>query len=961
MISLKDTTYPDIKKELTNKELFECFTPTACDIEFCKKETRTNESFLCMVIILKSFQRYGYAVMLADLEKNIINYIIEKFEFNFSKKIIIEYDSSRNRRKHVDLIKKYLNIKSFSNGGERLIALTFYDLARSREDTADIINGVIETLIRERYEFPGFTTLLKECKRQKSKVYKEIFEKIFISLDDNDRERINAIFTYPSHNTRSNWNKIKFEIPNAKVKSIKKLEEHITSLSIWNNLVVKLENIPFNKLTQFAAEAYAADLREISEIEEKKRYTIALSLIKMQKSKSIDNLITIFQKEMAKIKAKADETLKKYLEKNQDKTDKIIKRFSKANDVCANQEIKDPEKISPIKNILASDADLVAYAKLHAKFGGKKSIRFMAKIFAKKKSIFFKILTVLKIHSTSQDDSIVKAIQFMIYHRSGRSKWIPTTNDKKPDIPSLKNVKWIHKRWWFLITGLKKRNFFPQEIKKEQFEVCLCEQVALELKCGDLYVEDSIEFSDWRKELVSWETCQATLSSFVQMVGLPVDKPGFIHHVKSILIQKAHEADTKYDPVNNFSIENGEPLLRRTPGKWKKKKNEDDDIVQEKLGEDIPLMQVLFDTAHWLDWPKVFGPLSGHDGKVKNELGRAAATVYIYGTGLGPREGASILNGFTARQLSWTNEKNVTAEKLDKAIAIIGNAYMKLQLPLEWGDGSRLGADGTHKELSKHAPFAELHLRYGEWGGIAYYHVADNYIAVFSKFIPCGVREAVHILDPLIKKLIEIKGNIIHGDTHAQSAAVYGLAFLLGIRLMPRIKNWKGLNFYKPSMDIKYKNIDKLFKDEEADWKTIEKYLHEMFQIAQSIMAGKITPSAILRRLGTHNKKNKIFQAFSALGRVIRTAYLLEYLTDMELRQVVHGTTVKCEQFNYFTQWIHFAKEYIKTVKHDEQVKVIKYNHLIAVALSFWNAWEMTEGIVEAKDAGLICGLLAKK
>jgi len=83
LISLKDTTYPDIKKELTNKELFDCFTPTESEIEFCKKETRTNESFLCMVFILKSFQRYGYAVMLADLEKNIINYIFEKFEFNF--------------------------------------------------------------------------------------------------------------------------------------------------------------------------------------------------------------------------------------------------------------------------------------------------------------------------------------------------------------------------------------------------------------------------------------------------------------------------------------------------------------------------------------------------------------------------------------------------------------------------------------------------------------------------------------------------------------------------------------------------------------------------------------------------------------------------------------------------------------------------------------------------------------
>lgn len=36
-------------------------------------------------------------------------------------------------------------------------------------------------------------------------------------------------------------------------------------------------------------------------------------------------------------------------------------------------------------------------------------------------------------------------------------------------------------------------------------------------------------------------------------------------------------------------------------------------------------------------------------------------------------------------------------------------------------------------------------------GGIAYHHIADNYIALFTTFIPCGVWEAVHILDGLLK------------------------------------------------------------------------------------------------------------------------------------------------------------------------------------------------------------------
>jgi len=43
------------------------------------------------------------------------------------------------------------------------------------------------------------------------------------------------------------------------------------------------------------------------------------------------------------------------------------------------------------------------------------------------------------------------------------------------------------------------------------------------------------------------------------------------------------------------------------------------------------------------------------------------------------------------------------------------------------------------------------HIRYGGYGGIAYHHIADSYIALFTSFISCGVWEAVHILDGLMK------------------------------------------------------------------------------------------------------------------------------------------------------------------------------------------------------------------
>jgi TnpA family transposase len=76
--------------------------------------------------------------------------------------------------------------------------------------------------------------------------------------------------------------------------------------------------------------------------------------------------------------------------------------------------------------------------------------------------------------------------------------------------------------------------------------------------------------------------------------------------------------------------------------------------------------------------------------------------------------------------------------------------------------------------------------------------VSDTYIALFSHFITCGVWEAVYILDGLLKNRSEIQPDILHADTQGQSTPVFALAYLWGIELMPRIRNWKDLTFFRP-------------------------------------------------------------------------------------------------------------------------------------------------------------------
>lgn len=103
-------------------------------------------------------------------------------------------------------------------------------------------------------------------------------------------------------------------------------------------------------------------------------------------------------------------------------------------------------------------------------------------------------------------------------------------------------------------------------------------------------------------------------------------------------------------------------------------------------------------------------------------------------------------------------------------------------------------------------------------GGIAYHHVSDTYIALFMHFITCGVWEAVYTLDGLLKNSSGIQPDTLHADTQGQSAPVFALAYLLGIKLMPRIRNWQEYSFFCPNKDAVYEYIDPLFKDV-VDWK----------------------------------------------------------------------------------------------------------------------------------------------
>jgi Tn3 transposase DDE domain len=124
---------------------------------------------------------------------------------------------------------------------------------------------------------------------------------------------------------------------------------------------------------------------------------------------------------------------------------------------------------------------------------------------------------------------------------------------------------------------------------------------------------------------------------------------------------------------------------------------------------------------------------------------------------------------------------------------------------------------------------SEYHIRYGGYGGIGYYLVADSYIALFSRFSTCGAWEGHYILDFIEENKSDVRPDTIHADTQGQSTSIFGLAYLLGIQLMPRIRNWKELNLCHPPGERSYIHIDSLFSTQ-VEWDLIETMLPDMLR-----------------------------------------------------------------------------------------------------------------------------------
>jgi len=941
--AIERTAYRRFTRPPSVKELQNLYTPTADDVVFVSTTARGPAQKFALMVFLKVFQTLGYFPAPQEIPGAIVRHIRAVMNLNDD---VVPDITPRTMYKYHAAIRIHLKVNSDIKQIRHSAGKAIAEVVLVMDDPADLINVAIETLLKENYELPAFSTLETLASRIRKLAHERLFQMVFTRLSDTEQALLGHLIDkdIPGHYT--DFNRVKETPKSATLTHLDEWLTRLTWLLSFGTMDRLLEGIPSVKITTFVAEARALHATNLWDFLPPKRFTLLVCLLHHATISTRDEVVDMFLKRMHKLRDQAKEELEHLREKERGTTEHLISIFTDILQTTA--ETQDHAEMGKgVRKIVdrsGGAASLLAQCEQVSAHHGNRYQPLMWRFYSSHRKALFRVIKTLDIRSTTQDQDLMVAIAFILEHEQDTKKYVETTIDL-----SFASGDWQHT---VMVRHKHKECFLRQHL-----ETCVFSYIAAELKSGDLCVRGSEQYADYRDQLLSWEACEPKVAEYCQKLGFPTTADAFVEYLRTQLTHVSIQVDQGYPENRELVIsEKGEPVLKKTPAKVQPKGFAKlESALHTRLPEQH-LLDILCRVDHWTTFSRHFGPLSGSDPKMEDAQARHILTTFAYATNLGPAQMARHLReGVTAETLAHINRRHITTEKLDAANRDIIDRFSRCILPRCWGDEKRVATDGTQYDLAEENLLAERHIRYGGYGGIAYHHVSDLYILLFSHFIACGVWEAIYIIDGLLKNRSAIQPNTVHADTQGQNLPVFALSYLLGIQLMPRIRNWKDLKLYRPSKEMVYTHIETLFHDDVVDWDLITTHYQDLLRVVISIQEGKVLPSMLLRKLSTYSRKNRLYQAFREVGCVIRTIFLLTFISDATVREIITATTNKAEQYHAFSKWLHFGGEgKIMATTPEESEKRVKYTSLLANAVVLNNTLEMSAVLKELAHEGYV-------
>ena len=328
------------------------------------------------------------------------------------------------------------------------------------------------------------------------------------------------------------------------------------------------------------------------------------------------------------------------------------------------------------------------------------------------------------------------------------------------------------------------------------------------------------------------------------------------------------------------------------------------------------------------------------------------AAILAHGCNLGLYTMEKLAPGIPYRKLRHVSDWRLVEENQRAALASIVHGISRLDAAARWGDGRTSASDGQRFAMPGKVLQRTYSTRFNDFALEFYSFVADNYAPFYSRPIECTDRDAPFVLDGVLYHESDLDLEEHYTDTHGYTEINFAAFAMIGIRFCPRIRRLHRQRIYCADPARDHGVLEPVLKRgrRAVNFRLLAEQWGRIGQFYAAFPAGHATASAALQRLNRFQASNRFYAANRELGRVLKTEFVLQYMSEPKLRAKVRRGLLKVEQLHALARAVYYGQRGRITAREVyDQMNACSCLTLILACIVYWQAREISQ-IAAAPD-----------